>query len=168
MIVPKDLKERIRNLTSLLLSGNLFVEVISSAVRLNQKNKEYTVYVILLYSKVTTRQGTDARQEYWRIQKRYSDFLELHDVVKACMGEEACAHYGLGKNPVTKNLFQFQSSMAPSKADQRRQTLQNYIASLIEANRVFALDKGNQVSYYAEPGLRNAYLCRRIRKRQDF
>ncbi len=137
-LVPTLKQDRLRILLERLTSQTLFIDVISSAVRLNQKNKEYTVYIIAVYTQDPSQSSSPdnesmERLELWRIEKRYSDLLELHERIKNGMGRDMMMRYGLGKQPPQKTLFTSHSGLAPSKSDQRRSVLERYINSVVVA-----------------------------------
>ena len=89
-------------------------------MRLNKGRKEFTVYIISVQ---------DITGGLWRVQKRYSDFLQLHQDLKSSLPDETMKR--IGKRPAEK-LFQNHSGMAPSKTDKRRAALEEYLGAVLK------------------------------------
>ncbi|KAI3636744.1 hypothetical protein MIR68_005011 [Amoeboaphelidium protococcarum] len=113
---PQTVEERFFAVSS---ANDLRISVLYSAVRLNEFNVEYTVYVIAVM---------DGKRPLWHVQKRYSDFLELHSLVKQHHPEQAVEK--IGQEPSQK-LFSGQTKLSPSKADKRRMALEIYLSGVI-------------------------------------
>ncbi|KAI3639143.1 hypothetical protein MIR68_002673 [Amoeboaphelidium protococcarum] len=113
---PQTVEERFFAVSS---ANDLRISVLYSAVRLNEFNVEYTVYVIAVM---------DGKRPLWHVQKRYSDFLELHSLVKQHHPEHAVEK--IGQEPSQK-LFSGQTKLSPSKADKRRMALEIYLSGVI-------------------------------------
>lgn len=113
--VPKTLEGRI---DALVKSSEVHVQVISSAVRLNEQGKEFTVYII------SVKAGD---HEKWRIQKRYSDFLTLHEHLRKSLPSKTMSK--IGKVP-GKTLFQ-QAAVAPAQTDKKIVSLELFLNNVI-------------------------------------
>lgn len=150
-LIPNEVNGRISILHQALLNESLQLEVISSDVRINQSGKEFTVYNISLLTHVAEN-GQSSPVEMWRIEKRYSDFLELHENMKQRIDRVTLKSLGAGREPPNKNVFQAKNGLAPTKTDKRRETLQKYLESIaqFESTHVKTWGSLENVSHFGQ------------------
>ncbi|CAJ0747943.1 11976_t:CDS:10 [Entrophospora sp. SA101] len=104
-------------------------ELIGSNKKINDKGKEVLAFVIIVgKSKVVDGKIVDMEKELWRIEKLYSDFLGLDSKLK--QKQHKSVTQKIGKLP-DKTLF---SNNAPSKVDQRKLALEQYLLHVISLN----------------------------------
>ncbi|CAG8591466.1 6547_t:CDS:2 [Ambispora gerdemannii] len=105
------------------ISG-ISVRVEGSNIKTNEKGKEVLAFVISVgRAKVHDGIIIGMEEELWRVEKLYSDFLALDAKLKQRQNRSL----KIGKLP-DKNLF---SNNAPSKVDQRKLALENYLKHII-------------------------------------
>ncbi|KAI9495430.1 hypothetical protein BDB00DRAFT_814652 [Zychaea mexicana] len=110
--------------TSLMTAKNIssvMVKVSASNIKTSEKGRELVSFVI----SVGKRGGAEC-EELWRVEKFYSDFIALDTKIKA-QGNQVRGR--VGKLP-DKQLFST-SSRAPSKIDQRKVALEQYLQHII-------------------------------------
>ncbi|ORZ13471.1 hypothetical protein BCR42DRAFT_418379 [Absidia repens] len=100
--------------------SDVTVKVIGSLLKSNEKGKDVVSFIL------SVGKHTDDRfEELWRVQKLYSDFLDLDLKLKAQLG-------GSKMNKMTrlpeKQLF---TTRSPNKLDQRRVALEKYLHHVI-------------------------------------
>ncbi|OZJ01602.1 hypothetical protein BZG36_05278 [Bifiguratus adelaidae] len=113
--------------------NGISVKVVGSDILSNEKGKEVLAFILSVGKLVElTQDDLDYQsgqgmifKELWRVEKLYSDFLTLDAKIKS----RESRNYGakLGKLP-DKALF---TTHAPSKVDQRKYALEQYLAHLI-------------------------------------
>ncbi|KAK9762684.1 Rho GTPase activating protein [Basidiobolus ranarum] len=121
--------EPLVDLTGLRSLSGVDVKVNGSTVKVNSKGKEVLVFLIALLKKEAS-----GEVELWTIEKLYSDFLALDAKLKVTQPRDIVNQ--IGKLP-DKNLF---ATHAPSKVDQRKLALQQYLQHLIVLNMVDTRD----------------------------
>ncbi|KAI9270379.1 hypothetical protein BDA99DRAFT_602704 [Phascolomyces articulosus] len=99
--------------------NSVMVKVIGSNITTNDRGRELVSFVISV-----GKRGTEY-EELWRVQKLYSDFIALDTKIKA----QGHVRSKVGKLP-DKQLFST-SSRAPSKIDQRKVALEQYLQHII-------------------------------------
>ncbi|ORY07989.1 RhoGAP-domain-containing protein [Basidiobolus meristosporus CBS 931.73] len=121
--------EPLVDLTGLRSLIGVDVKVNGSTVKVNSKGKEVLVFLISILKKESQEEA-----ELWTIEKLYSDFLALDAKLKATQPRNIVNQ--IGKLP-DKNLF---ATHAPSKVDQRKLALQQYLQHLLVLNMVDTRD----------------------------
>ncbi|CAG8541157.1 11675_t:CDS:2 [Ambispora leptoticha] len=105
------------------ISG-ISVKVEGSNIKTNEKGKEVLAFVISVgQAKIHEGIVIGMEEELWRVEKLYSDFLALDAKLKQRQNRSL----KIGKLP-DKNLF---TNNAPSKVDQRKLALENYLKHII-------------------------------------
>ncbi|KAG0746603.1 hypothetical protein G6F33_004821 [Rhizopus arrhizus] len=100
--------------------ANLHIKVVGSTIKPNDKGKEVVSFILSIGS------HHDEFEEKWRVEKLYSDFLTLDSKLKAQLNNRSMTAR-MGKLP-DKALF---SNNAPSKVDQRKIALEQYLQHII-------------------------------------
>ncbi|CAG8438031.1 9851_t:CDS:2 [Funneliformis caledonium] len=112
-------------ITSDGISG-IAVKVIGSNKKNNDKGKEVLAFVISVgHARVQDSSVVGLDKELWRVEKLYSDFLTLDSKLKQHQNKSTINK--IGKLP-DKNLFH---NNAPSKVDQRKIALEQYLQHVI-------------------------------------
>ncbi|CAO3595971.1 unnamed protein product [Absidia cylindrospora] len=100
--------------------SDVTVKVIGSLLKSNEKGKDVVSFILSV-----GKHADDRFEELWRVQKLYSDFLDLDLKLKAQLG-------GSKMNKMTrlpeKQLF---TTRSPNKLDQRRVALEKYLHHVI-------------------------------------
>ncbi|KAI8332059.1 hypothetical protein BC941DRAFT_437376 [Chlamydoabsidia padenii] len=100
--------------------ADITVRVIGSILKSNEKGRDVISFLLSV-----GKQTKDGFKELWRVQKLYSDFLDLDQKLKSQM-------VGSKTNKMTrlpdKQLF---STRSPNKLDQRRAALEKYLHHVI-------------------------------------
>ncbi len=100
------------------MKRHIKVTIPSSRISINDKGKQYTYFIIEVCEKENGLQ-------FWRVEKRYSDFLKLHEDLKRTQSRQVLAR--LGKLP-QKSLFE---SNSPLKNDKRKIALEVYLQYIL-------------------------------------
>ncbi|CAI2179988.1 13156_t:CDS:2, partial [Funneliformis geosporum] len=112
-------------ITSDGISG-IAVKIIGSNKKNNDKGKEVLAFVISVgHARVQDGTIVGLEKELWRVEKLYSDFLSLDSKLKLRQNKSTINK--IGKLP-DKNLFY---NNAPSKVDQRKIALEQYLQHVI-------------------------------------
>ncbi|KAI7903597.1 uncharacterized protein BX663DRAFT_507037 [Cokeromyces recurvatus] len=145
--------------TSLNLT-HMHVRVVGSNIKPNEKGKEVISFIISIGS----NKDEDIHQfeEKWRVEKLYSDFLTLDSKLKAQRNRAITNR--IGKLP-DKALF---SNNAPSKVDQRKIALEQYLQHLVslpledssDLSEFLCTDVVNN-KVYQTPDQKEGYLTKR-------
>ncbi|KAI8146842.1 hypothetical protein BJV82DRAFT_600076 [Fennellomyces sp. T-0311] len=101
--------------------SSVMVKVIGSNIKTNDKGRELVSFVISV-----GKRGDVDFEELWRVEKFYSDFIALDAKIKA---QAQVRGTKVGKLP-DKQLFST-NSRAPSKIDQRKVALEQYLQHII-------------------------------------
>ncbi|RIB24683.1 hypothetical protein C2G38_2167915 [Gigaspora rosea] len=113
------------SITSDGISG-IAVKVIGSNKKTNDKGKEVLAFIISVgQARVVDGCIVGMEKELWRVEKFYSDFLSLDGKLKQRHSKSTINK--IGKLP-DKNLFH---NNAPSKVDQRKTALEQYLQHII-------------------------------------
>ncbi|CAM0141385.1 unnamed protein product [Umbelopsis sp. WA50703] len=110
------------------LIAGICIKVTGSNITTNEKGKEVVSFVISVGKRVehpSTDEIEEDMEELWRVEKLYSDFLALDTKIKS--SEHRNVSSRLGKLP-DKALF---ATHAPSKVDQRKRALEQYLRLVI-------------------------------------
>ncbi|PKY46144.1 RhoGAP-domain-containing protein [Rhizophagus irregularis] len=111
---------------SLDVASGIAVKVIGSNKKTNDKGKEVLAFVILVgQARILDGTIVGIEKELWRVEKLYSDFLALDSKLKQRQNKGTANK--IGKLP-DKNLFH---NNAPSKVDQRKIALEQYLQHII-------------------------------------
>ncbi|KAI7868067.1 hypothetical protein BDF14DRAFT_1795980 [Spinellus fusiger] len=123
---------------------NVFVKVVGSNIKKNDKGKEVISFIISVGKKPTPEEEEEYKKEntrmkngfkeLWRVEKLYSDFLNLDAKLKT--RHDATVASKIGKLP-DKALF---ATNAPSKVDLRKHALEVYLQHLVSLAMVDATD----------------------------
>ncbi|KAH8547621.1 hypothetical protein BGW37DRAFT_510215 [Umbelopsis sp. PMI_123] len=117
------------NIFSNEMIAGICIKVTGSNITTNEKGKEVVSFIISVGKRLDSSNGTDTSEdemeELWRVEKLYSDFLALDTKIKA--SEHRAVSSKLGKLP-DKALF---ATHAPSKVDQRKRALEQYLKLVI-------------------------------------
>lgn len=110
--------------------ANVCIKVVGSNIKPNDKGKEVISFILSVGSfKDDTDENETSNdnkfEERWRVEKLYSDFLTLDSKLKAQRNRTISSR--IGKLP-DKALF---SNNAPSKVDQRKIALEQYLQHII-------------------------------------
>ncbi|CAJ0922359.1 15847_t:CDS:10, partial [Entrophospora sp. SA101] len=136
------------------ISG-ITIKVIGSNKKINDKGKAVLAFVIIVgKSKVVDGKIVDMEKELWRIEKLYSDFLGLDSKLK--QKQHKSVTQKIGKLP-DKTLF---SNNAPSKVDQRKLALEQYLLHVISLNLSDSKDLYDFLSSNL-PGRKEGYLTKK-------
>ncbi|KAI9248135.1 hypothetical protein EDC94DRAFT_625220 [Helicostylum pulchrum] len=118
-IIQPDLSQKQQFVTSHL--SLLSVKVVGSNIKPNEKGKEVVSFIL----SVGTSEEDESKEERWRVEKFYSDFLSLDAKLKTQRSRTTSSR--MGKLP-DKALF---SNNAPTKVDQRKIALEQYLKHAI-------------------------------------
>ncbi|KAI9288288.1 hypothetical protein BC943DRAFT_318154 [Umbelopsis sp. AD052] len=115
------------NIFSNDMIAGICIKVTGSNITTNDKGKEVVSFIISVGKRVDLPADApeEEMEELWRVEKLYSDFLALDTKVKA--SEHRAVSSKLGKLP-DKALF---ATHAPSKVDQRKRALEQYLKLVI-------------------------------------
>ncbi|CAG8612494.1 3193_t:CDS:2, partial [Racocetra persica] len=113
------------SITSDAISG-IAVKVVGSNKKTNDKGKEVLTFIISVgQARVVDGRIVGMEKELWRVEKFYSDFLSLDGKLKQRHSKNTINK--IGKLP-DKHLFY---NNAPSKVDQRKTALEQYLQHII-------------------------------------
>ncbi|KAL9545097.1 hypothetical protein MBANPS3_007302 [Mucor bainieri] len=103
--------------------ANVCIKVVGSNIKPNDKGKEVVSFILSVGS--YKDDGSHEFDEKWRVEKLYSDFLSLDSKLKAQRNRTISSR--IGKLP-DKALF---SNNAPTKVDQRKVALEQYLQHIV-------------------------------------
>ncbi|KAI8091463.1 uncharacterized protein B0P05DRAFT_527663 [Gilbertella persicaria] len=103
--------------------ANVHVKVVGSNIKPNDKGKEVVSFIVSVGH--YREDDTHRFEERWRVEKLYSDFLSLDTKLKTQRNRAVSGK--IGKLP-DKALF---SNNAPTKVDQRKAALEQYLQHVI-------------------------------------
>eukprot|EP00158_Paraphelidium_tribonemae_P008140 Partr_v1_DN28487_c0_g3_i1_m42055 putative breakpoint cluster region len=103
---------------------NIRIGVPGSSILLNKEGKEYLVYNISIHLVNPT---TSQIMNLWRLQKRYSDFLEMSEQFRQHLTPEIMARIG----SIPASVFADTGVLPPCKTDQRRMILMSYLCAAL-------------------------------------
>ncbi|KAI8071457.1 hypothetical protein BC940DRAFT_294495 [Gongronella butleri] len=137
-------------------TDGISIKVIGSMLRSNAKGKDVVAFVLSIGRIASNKQ----HQELWRIEKLYSDFLDLDMQIRAQVGKATM-------NKITrlpeKQLF---ATRSPNKLDQRKLALQQYLQHVItlpidDVSLMCTFLSTDIAQPLAEEGCQEGYLTKR-------
>lgn len=117
---PKEEEEEEEDSAFMGNMANVHIKVIGSTIKPNDKGKEVVSFILSIGPQ------HDEFEEKWRVEKLYSDFLTLDSKLKTQKNNRSLITK-MGKLP-DKALF---SNNAPSKVDQRKLALEQYLQHIV-------------------------------------
>lgn len=147
--------------------AGICIKVTGSNITTNEKGKEVVSFIISVGKRLEYPASDgieDDMEELWRVEKLYSDFLALDTKIKS--SEHRAVSSRLGKLP-DKALF---ATHAPSKVDQRKRALEQYLRLVISLPLKDVTDlceflSTNVIEQDSEtasiPGFKEGYLTKR-------
>ncbi|CAG8620903.1 22827_t:CDS:2 [Cetraspora pellucida] len=152
------------SITSDAISG-IAVKVVGSNKKTNDKGKEVLTFIISVgQARVIDGRIVGMEKELWRVEKFYSDFLSLDGKLKQRHSKNTTNK--IGKLP-DKNLFH---NNAPSKVDQRKVALEQYLQHIIslplrDSNDLCKFLSTNVIEQddkdYQQTGYKEGYLTKK-------
>ncbi|CAG8556213.1 10285_t:CDS:2 [Cetraspora pellucida] len=152
------------SITSDAISG-IAVKVVGSNKKTNDKGKEVLTFIISVgQARVVDGRIVGMEKELWRVEKFYSDFLSLDGKLKQRHSKNTINK--IGKLP-DKNLFH---NNAPSKVDQRKVALEQYLQHIIslplrDSNDLCKFLSTNVIEQddkdYQQTGYKEGYLTKK-------
>ncbi|KAI7878685.1 RhoGAP-domain-containing protein [Lichtheimia hyalospora FSU 10163] len=113
---PSQQHDNIEHAGMNLSVNEVYIKVTGSTIKTNERGKEVISFIIAI-----GRSEEPYFDELWRVEKRYSDFLDLDAKLKAQPNPEVTSR--ISKLP-DKAMF---TTHAPSKVDQRKLALEQYL-----------------------------------------